>query len=125
MQQDYLASENNTCLGVESCTYCGRACSENSSYADGLFDLETDPREEHNVVDLYPEVIFFCGFRGPPTRNVTAVYFCVSDNVSCHQKMSRRPHVHPSTDGKFPLRYLDGRYGRQITRMWQHSALHP
>ena len=23
---------------------------------DGLFDLETDPREEHNVIGLYPEV---------------------------------------------------------------------
>lgn len=35
---------------------------------DGLYDLETDPREEHNVIALYPEVII-----ANPTRIVVSV----------------------------------------------------
>lgn len=35
---------------------------------DGLYDLETDPREEHNVIALYPEVIIV-----NPTRIVVSV----------------------------------------------------
>lgn len=28
-----------------------------ATYTSGLFDLEADPREQYNVMDMYPEVI--------------------------------------------------------------------
>lgn len=44
-------------MALGSCTDCSRSCTDDAGTFDGLFDLETDPREEHNVIALYPEVI--------------------------------------------------------------------
>ena len=59
--QDNLTNSDNTCQATGGCTECGAPCPRKEegtiTYMSGLFDLEADPREEHNVMDLHPEVI--------------------------------------------------------------------
>jgi len=50
---DDLTTSDTVCDGdpCESCGYCN-----GNAYYEYLFDLEADPREEHNLIDVYPEV---------------------------------------------------------------------
>lgn len=52
-----MVDPNSTCQDMGTCSDCGQAClSKDVNYTDWLFDLDADPREEHNLVTIYPEV---------------------------------------------------------------------
>ncbi|CAM9401472.1 unnamed protein product [Ascophyllum nodosum] len=55
-QQDPLTNSSNTCTELGECSDCGKSCLGYANTTNWLFDLEMDPREEHNVVDLFPDV---------------------------------------------------------------------
>lgn len=51
--EDPLTIDANVCDG-HPCSSCGgETCGR---YYDYLFDLEADPREEHNLIEVHPEV---------------------------------------------------------------------
>lgn len=52
---DPLTNTSVVCDG-SPCSDCGRGECDDSDAADWLFDLEADPREETNLVDVYPDV---------------------------------------------------------------------
>lgn len=54
--QDPLVNHNLTCQGMGTCSSCGQSCLNSVNYTDWLFDLESDPREEHNLIEDMPEV---------------------------------------------------------------------
>ena len=66
---DPLTDLTSQCDG-NACSDCGQGCTK-KPYDDFLFDLEADPREETNLVEVYPEVSYylfvaiFCCWRRP------------------------------------------------------------
>lgn len=52
--QDPLTNVTNQC-GGSACKDCGQSCT-NYDYSDYLFDVVADPREETNLIEVYPEV---------------------------------------------------------------------
>lgn len=58
------------CAELGSCYECGVSCVDSATASDSLFDLEADPREETNLVDVYPEVIIV----GPTAVSVAILY---------------------------------------------------
>lgn len=50
---DGLTNKDTVCDG-SACSKCGY-CTD-YPYSSYLFDLEADPREENNLIDVYPEV---------------------------------------------------------------------
>ncbi|CAN0073946.1 unnamed protein product [Pylaiella littoralis] len=54
LEEDPLTNLETVCNG-NTCSHCsGKACT--GQYFDYLFDLDTDPREEHNLIEIFPEV---------------------------------------------------------------------
>lgn len=56
--EDPLANVSLAC-GGSPCSDCGQSCTS-YNYTDFLFDVEADPREEHNLIAELPEVSHFC-----------------------------------------------------------------
>lgn len=56
--QDPLTNHDLTCQDMGTCSTCGQACLSTDNYTDWLFDLEADPREEHNLIHEFPQVIY-------------------------------------------------------------------
>ncbi|CAM9815485.1 unnamed protein product [Pylaiella littoralis] len=55
---DKLIVEDKTCQTLGACAECGVSCLNlGVNYTDWLFDMEGDPREEHNLAHLYPEMM--------------------------------------------------------------------
>lgn len=65
---DPLTDDDTLCGGsaCSKCNYC-----TGYSYKSYLFDLEADPREENDLIDVYPEVGWCC-FVG----KYTTLYVC-------------------------------------------------
>lgn len=86
LAEDPLTDDTTVCNGHPCSTCGGGDCGE---YFDYLFDLEADPREEHNLIEAYPEV--------------GATYVCDSSRLShhmlsvllCMQRSWAKPAVTP------------------------------
>lgn len=51
-----MTNSNHTCYDIGECSDCGGSCTSGYNYTNWLFDLEDDPREEINLIELYPDV---------------------------------------------------------------------
>lgn len=55
-EEDPLTNHDLTCQDMGTCSTCGQACLSTDNYTDWLFDLEADPREEHNLIHEFPQL---------------------------------------------------------------------